>query len=192
MSLNSKLPDVGTSIFTRIGVLAKRTAALNLAQGFPDFGVDPELPKLIDAYTRDGYNQYAPDIGVPALRHAISKKKALLYGYAPDPDTEITVTIGATEALFSSFQALVHPGDEVIYFEPAYDSYTPGIRLAGGVPIPCHLSAPDFKINWADVEAKISGNTRMIVINNPHNPAGKILEQSDLERLAIHFSGARY
>lgn len=183
MTLHSKLPDVNTSIFTRIGGLANAAKALNLAQGFPDFGVDPLLPELIDQFTRKGYNQYAPDIGVADLRKAISQKKGLLYGYAPDPDQEITITIGATEALFSTFQALIHSGDEVIYFEPAYDSYAPGIRLAGGIPVPINLNPPDFKISWANVEAMITDHTKMVVINNPHNPSGSILTHQDLEQL---------
>ncbi|MEM9836385.1 MAG: aminotransferase class I/II-fold pyridoxal phosphate-dependent enzyme, partial [Bacteroidota bacterium] len=183
MNLTSKLPTVGTSIFTRIGRLAHAAGALNLAQGFPNFPVDPALPQLIDTYTRAGKNQYAPDIGVAALREAISQKITGLYGYSPDPETEITVTIGATEGIFSSLQALIHPGDEVLYFAPAYDSYLPGIQLAGGVPVAINLHPPHFKIDWNEVRNKITSRTRMIIINNPHNPSGTILSAEDLMAL---------
>ncbi|PHI19499.1 methionine aminotransferase [Lewinellaceae bacterium SD302] len=183
MQITSKLPDVGTSIFTRIGMMASKYQCLNLAQGFPNFGVDPRLPELIDQHTKAGKNQYAPATGVTELRRAISRKKELLYGYAPNPDTEITVTIGATEAIFSSIQALVHPGDEVIYFEPAYDSYVPAIRLAGGQPIALSLNAPDFEVNWDEVRQKINERTRLIIINNPHNPSGTIWSEADMHEL---------
>lgn len=189
MQITSKLPDVGTSIFTRIGKLSRQFDALNLAQGFPDFGVDKRLPELIDHYTKAGYNQYAPDTGVAPLRDAISKKIAGLYDYTPDVNQEITVTIGATEAIFSSLQALVHPGDEVLYFEPAYDSYAPGIRLAGGIAVPIPLEAPHFKIDWDRVAEMINERTRMIIINNPHNPAGTTFKAADLLRLQKLLAG---
>ncbi len=182
-SIRSKLPDVRTSIFTRIGRLAKQHGALNLAQGFPDFGVHPQLPTRLAHHASAGRNQYAPDVGVYRLRQAISAKKERLYGYAPDPATEITVTNGATEALFSTFAALLHPGDEVIYFEPAYDSYVPGIRLAGGIPIPIALDVPAFRVDWKRVAKTIGPRTRMIVINNPHNPSATTLTANDLEEL---------
>lgn len=183
MTIPSKLPDVGISIFTRVGQMARAAGALNLAQGFPDFGVDPELPRLIDHYTRAGYNQYAPDVGVAELRRAISGMLGLLYGYAPDVNQEITVTIGATEGLFSSFQALIHPGDEVIYCEPAYDSYAPGIRLAGGTPVAVHMEPPGFDLSPDRIAAKISPRTRMIVLNNPHNPTGRVFSSGFMQEL---------
>ena len=181
--IKSKLPNVGTSIFTRIARLAKEHGALNLAQGFPSFGVHPHLPERLAHHAAAGRNQYAPDIGVTKLRRAIGTKIERLYGYAPDPATEITVTCGATEALSSAFLALVHPGDEVIYFEPAYDCYVPGILLAGGTPVPIPLDAPHFRIDWDRVRTTVGPRTRMILINNPHNPSGTMLTAQDLEHL---------
>ena len=185
----SKLPEVETSIFTRIAQLAVKHDALNLAQGFPDFGIHPDLADSLAKHAADGRNQYAPAIGIEALRRAISEKNARLYGYGPDPDTEVTVTNGATEALSSAFLALIHQGDEVIYFEPAYDSYVPGIRLAGGTPVPIALDAPDFRIDWVAVREKIGPATRMIVINNPHNPSGTVLAAADLDALQALTTG---
>ena len=179
----SKLPGSELSIFTRIARLAAERGALNLAQGFPDFGVNPDLPERLAHHAAAGRNQYAPYIGIEPLRRAISAKNERLYGYAPDPETEITVTTGATEAISSALLAFARAGDEVIYFEPAYDCYLPGILLAGGTPVPLALDAPDFRIDWERVEATVGERTRMIIINNPHNPSATVLTAADMAAL---------
>jgi methionine aminotransferase len=187
--LTSRLPEVGTSIFAVMSKMAADCGAINLSQGFPDFPVDHDLIDLIHKHMRAGHNQYAPMPGVSALRQALAEVIATTYPYAPDPDTEITITAGATEALFSSIAAFTAPGSEVIFFEPAYDCYSPAIRLNGGIPVPIAL-APPFRIDWQQVEDKISPATRVIIINTPHNPAGVVLQPADLhhlERLAQKF-----
>lgn len=183
MQIHSKLPDVGTTIFTRMSRLAAQHGAINLSQGFPDFPVDQRLKDSISHYVQEGYNQYAPMIGLLELRQAIAAKKARLYDCVLDPETEITVTCGATEAIFSTIAALVRPGDEVIVFEPAYDCYGPAVRLNGGVTVPIQLRGPDYRIDWNEVSSKLSPQTRMIMINTPHNPTGTVLEATDLEAL---------
>jgi len=182
--LSSKLPWVGTTIFTVMSKLAAETGAINLSQGFPGFDCSPELVALVDQYMRKGFNQYAPMTGVPALREALARKTADQYGVSYHPETEVTVTSGATEALFAAITAVVRPGDEVIVFEPAYDSYVPAIELNGGVPVYVTLTPPTYAIDWAEVEAKITDRTRLILVNTPHNPTGYVWSPDDLAQLA--------
>ena len=184
MSLISKLPQVGTTIFTTMSRMALEENAINLAQGFPGFGSDPVLLELVAKYTRGGFNQYAPMSGVSELKLALAIKTQVTQGYYPDPESEVTVVSGATEALFAAFTAIVHPGDEVIVLEPAYDSYVPAITLNGGIPIFVPLQSPDFSVDWDLVASKISSKTRAIVINSPHNPSGYVWSQEDVDNLA--------
>lgn len=184
----SRLPDVGTSIFSVMSKMALENNAINLSQGFPDFPVSEELIELIYRNLRDGYNQYAPMPGVPALRKGIAEVISQTYQRSVDPETEITITAGGTEALFASIAALIGAGDEAILFDPSYDSYDPAIRLNGGVPIHLNLLPPSFAVDWNEVKKKISPRTRMIIINTPHNPSGAVLSEQDiqqLERLAV-------
>lgn len=183
MHIDSKLPDVGTTIFTQMSQLAAQYGAINLSQGFPNFPVDQRLKNLISHYVQGGYNQYAPMAGLLELRQAIARKKSLLYGCTLDPETEITITCGATEAIFSAISALVRAGDEVIIFEPAYDCYTPAITVNCGVTVPIRLRSPDYRIDWDEVRSKLTSRTRMIMINSPHNPTGAVLGATDLEVL---------
>lgn len=183
MNIHSRLPEVGTTIFTIMSKMALEHGAINLSQGFPDFPVDQKLVDLIYARMREGFNQYAPMPGVPALRNIIAEVISKTYNRSTDPETEVTVTAGGTEALFSVIAALVHPGDEVIVFDPAYDSYNPAIRLNGGVPVHINLTFPDFSIDWQEVKSKITPRTRMIMINTPHNPTGAVLSETDLKML---------
>ncbi len=179
----SRLPAVGTTIFTVMSRLAQECGAINLSQGFPDFSAEDLLFERVSHWMRAGHNQYAPMAGVPALREAIAAKVAALYGASYDPETEITVTAGATQALFTAVAALVHPGDEVIVFAPVYDSYVPSIELAGGVVKRARLSAPDYRPDWAAVRALVSPKTRMIMINTPHNPSGTVWSPDDMRAL---------
>ena len=183
MIVSSKLPGVGTTIFTVMSALAQEHGAINLAQGFPDFPSSQRLNELVAHYMRQGYNQYAPMAGVPILRQRIAEKIDGLYGVKIDPDQEITITCGATEGIFTAIGALVSPGDEVIIFEPAYDSYRPSIELFGGVTKSFELSAPDYTIDWDRLMRLISMKTRMIIINTPQNPIGKILKPADMQAL---------
>lgn len=183
MIVSSKLPGVGTTIFTVMSALAQEHGAINLAQGFPDFPSSQRLNELVAHYMRQGYNQYAPMAGVPILRQRIAEKIDGLYGVKIDPDQEITITCGATEGIFTAIGALVSPGDEVIIFEPAYDSYRPSIELFGGVTKSFELSAPDYTIDWDRLRRLISMKTRMIIINTPQNPIGKILKPADMQAL---------
>ncbi len=180
----SRLPNVGTTIFTVMSKLAQDCGAINLSQGFPDFSAEDVLFERVGHWMRAGHNQYAPMAGVPALRVAIAAKVWVLYGTDYDPEREITVTAGATQALFTAVAALVHPGDEVIVFEPVYDSYVPAIELAGGVVRRARLAAPDYRPDWAAVRALVSRRTRMIMINTPHNPSGTVWSADDLRELA--------
>ncbi len=183
MNLKSRLPEVGTSIFTVMSRMALDYGAINLSQGFPDFPVSEELIDLIHQKMKDGYNQYAPMPGAPALRTAIAAVVQKTYQRPTDPETEITITAGGTEAIFAAIAALIGAGDEVILFDPAYDSYNPAIRLNGGVPIHLNLVPPDFSIDWSEVKKKVTPRTRMIMVNTPHNPAGSVLGESDLKEL---------
>ena len=184
MELKSKLPAVGTTIFTRMSQLAQQHGALNLSQGFPDF---PAEPRLLDALNRQvlaGLNQYAPMPGVPELRQQISRLIERVYGVQVCADSEVTITSGATEALFVAIQALVRTGDEVIVFDPAYDSYQPAVELAGGKTVHIQLCAPDYRVDWAAVERRISDRTRLIIVNSPHNPTGMVFTDLDWQALA--------
>lgn len=188
LKIQSRLPDIGTSIFAVMSRMAMEHQAINLSQGFPDFAVSEELVTLIHNNLKAGHNQYAPMPGVPALRQVIAETVSRTYDRETDAEAEVTVTAGGTEALFSTIAALVNAGDEVILFDPSYDSYAPAIRLNGGIPVPISLSAPDFAIDWKEVESHVRGSTRMIIINTPHNPSGAVLGASDLaalERLAL-------
>jgi methionine aminotransferase len=189
--LQSRLPSVGTTVFTLMSNLANEHGAVNLGQGFPDFGCDPRLLDLVDGAMRAGQNQYPPMPGVPALRELIAAKIQALYGHAYDAATEITVTAGATQALTTAIFCAVHPGDEVIIVEPAYDSYLPAVQLAGGVPVTVsmQLDASGYRMPWEAIAAAVTPRTRMIVINSPHNPTGSILRRSDLDTLAAIVDG---
>ncbi len=181
--ISSKLPNVGVTIFTVMSKLANDAGAINLSQGFPDFNVAPELRELVAKYMAAGQNQYAPMQGVPALRQRIAQKTKELYGASYDPDTEITVTSGATEAIFSAVTCAVNPGDEVILFEPAYDAYVPDILLAGGIPVYVTMKYPDYHIDWNEVKDAITKKTRLLVLNSPHNPTGAVLGPDDMKAL---------
>jgi len=182
--IESKLPNVGTTIFTIMSGLANETGAINLSQGFPSFEVSRELIDLYNQAMVNNHNQYAPMPGLLSLREELSKKTQKLYGAYYNPDTEITITAGGTQALYTAITALVHKGDEVIIFEPAYDSYKPAIELAGGIVKPYSLTPPDYRINWEEVKSMITDKTKLIMINTPHNPSGTILSKQDLESLA--------
>lgn len=182
--LRSKLPNVGTTIFTRMSALAEEYRAFNLAQGFPEFDCAPDLQRLVDKYIRSGKNQYAPMPGVLPLREAISRKTFAASGREYHPVTEITITSGATEALFVAISAVVYPGDEVIVFEPAYDSYVPAIELSGGIPVFVTLDPQYETIDWDIVRSRITEKTSAIIINTPHNPTGKVWKAGDLQQLA--------
>jgi methionine aminotransferase len=182
--ITSKLPDVGTSIFTVMSAMAAEYGADNLSQGFPEFDPDPWLKDRVNYYIQSGHNQYAPMMGTAELRQAIRDKLIDYYGQTRNADTEITITSGATEAIFAAIHCAVSPGDEVIMFDPSYDCYDPVTRLAGGIPVHIPMDAVDFSINWASVQKKISPRTRMIIINSPHNPSGATLTTDDLNQLA--------
>ncbi|CAI0748512.1 Methionine aminotransferase [Serratia liquefaciens] len=179
----SKLPDVGTTIFTVIGQLSAEHQALNLSQGAPNFACEPQLVEAVSQAMRAGHNQYAPMSGVAALRIALADKVERLYGTRYDANEEITVIASASEGLYSAISALVHPGDEVIYFEPAFDSYAPIVRLQGATPVAIKLSLEDLHIDWDEVAAAINSKTRMIIVNSPHNPTGSVFGEHDIERL---------
>jgi methionine aminotransferase len=184
LSLRSKLPGTGVSIFAVMSKLAAEQGAVNLGQGAPDFDCDPALVDAVAQYMREGHNQYAPMAGVPRLREALSRKYETVYGRRYDPVTEITITSGATEALYSTLTALVHPGDEVIVFLPAYDAYVPVVELCGGTPVFVPLEAPGYRIDWDAVRRKVTARTRAIMINSPHNPTGMVINDRDVRELA--------
>jgi methionine aminotransferase len=181
--IQSKLPRVGTTIFTAMSSLAMEHNAINLGQGFPDFGMDPELIAGVEKAMRDGHNQYVHMCGLPALRERISEKVKNSYNADVHPDTEITITPGGTYAIYTALTTIIQPGDEVILFEPAYDSYIPNIEINGGIPVPIALKYPDYSIDWELVQQKISPKTKAIMINTPHNPSGAVLSESDLKQL---------
>lgn len=180
--MKSKL-NVSETIFTTITQMAKQHNAINLGQGFPDFEMDPELINLVNEAMISGHNQYAHQRGVQPLREAISEKIKFLYDNNVDPDTEICVTPGATYAIYTALTALLFPGDEVIVFEPAYDSYIPNIEINGAIPVLIPLTFPGYKIDWDRVKSAITPNTKMIMINSPHNPSGSVLTKEDMEVL---------
>ena len=183
LQARSKLPDVGTTIFTVIGQLAAEHNALNLSQGAPNFAPDPKLIDGVARAMREGHNQYAPMAGIDTLREALAQKMETLYGTRYDPADEVTVIASASEGLYSTISALVHPGDEVIYFEPSFDSYAPIVRLQGATPVAIKLSLDGFRVDWDEVAAKITPKTRMIIINTPHNPTATVFDAADVERL---------
>ena len=183
MSLNSKLPSVGTTIFTVMSKLAADEGAINLSQGYPDFDGPPLLLERVSHYLTNGYNQYPPMAGIEPLRGAIANKVRTLYGAAVDPETEVTVTSGATEALFCAVTAVIRPGDEAIVFDPCYDSYEPAVTLAGGTCRHIPLYAPDFRIDWNRVADAIGPKTRLIMTNTPHNPTGAVWGPADIDGL---------
>ena len=180
----TKLPKVGTTIFTVMSQLAAEHGAVNLGQGFPDFDVPARLVDAVDRAMRAGHNQYPPMTGVAALREAIADKTAALYGYRPDPDAEVTVTSGATEAIFNAVHAVVRAGDEVVVLDPAYDCYEPAIDLAGGRAVHVPLDPATFAPDWARVRAAIGPKTRMLIVNSPHNPSGAMLTADDMAELS--------
>jgi methionine aminotransferase len=182
-ALRSRLPATGTTIFSVMSALAARHDAVNLGQGFPDYPIDPKLIDLVTAAMQAGHNQYPLMAGVAALREAIALKVQRLCGRTYDPEHEVTVTTGATQAIFTSIGALAHPGDEVIVFEPAYDSYVPAVRLAGATPVTLPLTFPDYRIDWPAVRAAIGPRTRLIVVNSPNNPGTSVLSAADLDAL---------
>ncbi len=181
--LQSKLPDVGTTIFTRMSALAQEHQALNLSQGFPDFPPPHSLRAALARHALEGHNQYAPMAGLPALRQAIAAQLARHRGVHCDPETEITVVPGATEAIYCAITACVRHGDEVILLDPCYDSYRPAVILAGGVPVHVPMSAPAFAPDWERIEQSITPRTRLLVINSPHNPTGAVMSREDLLQL---------
>jgi len=187
--LASKLPNVGTTIFTVMSQLAAEHGAVNLGQGFPDFDVPPRLVDALARAMREGHNQYAPATGLPSLRAAIADKTARCTGWRPDPDTEVTVTSGASEAILDAVHAVVRPGDEVIVLDPCYDCYEPAIELAGGVAVHVPLDPATFAPDWDAVAAAVTPRTRMLVTNTPHNPSGAMFDEDDIGRLAALLEG---
>ena len=182
-SIQSKLPAVGTTIFTIISSLAAGHKAVNLGQGFPDFSMNEVLTGLVNKAMQQGNNQYVHMCGLPALRKSIAEKCESLYTTAINPDTEITITPGGTYAIYTAFTTILQSGDEVILFEPAYDSYIPNIEINGGIAIPIALTFPGYKIDWQEVKNKITSRTKAIIINSPHNPTGSVLDENDIEQL---------
>ncbi len=182
-SINSKLKDVGTSIFSKMTKMAIDNNALNLSQGFPDFNPPDELLKLVSYYQNKGYNQYAPMPGVKTLRENICKKISILYGKEYNFETEITITSGATQAIYTAITTVVNKDDEVIIFEPAYDSYVPSLIASGGKPVFVPLKLPEYKIDWQQLEKSITAKTKLIIINSPHNPTGGVINHADLIKL---------
>jgi methionine aminotransferase len=183
-ALSSKLPEVGTTIFTVMSRRARELDALNLGQGFPDYDIDPRLTELVAQAMAAGHNQYAPMEGLPALRERIAARLASSYALAVDPETDITITLGATEGIYSAIQAVVGAGDEVIAFDPAYDSYEPAVRLAGGRCVRLPLAQPGFRYDWERVRQALNERTRLVIFNSPHNPACSVAGRADLDGLA--------
>ena len=187
--VTSKLPDVGVSIFAVMTRLANEHGAINLSQGFPDFDCDPALVEAVARAMRDGHNQYAPMPGVLALREAIAGKVQHCYGASYDAQTEIQIVSGATAGLYATLTAFVQPGDEVLLFEPCYDSYVPVIRLSGGTPVFASLRYPDYRVDWDEVKRAITPRTRAILVNTPHNPTGVAWTEDDMRRLTALVDG---
>jgi methionine aminotransferase len=184
-SIVSKLPQVGTTIFTTMSALAAEVGAINLSQGFPDYECSPELIELVNKAMKDGHNQYAPMAGVKALRDQIAYKTKKLHGADYDPDTEITITAGGTQAIFTAICAVIHPNDEVIVFEPAFDCYAPAIKLMGGIVKSLELEpGNNYRIDWAMVKKLLNNRTKLIILNSPHNPTATILHREDIDELS--------
>ena len=181
--IQSKLPDVGTTIFTVMSQMAVEYNAVNLGQGFPDFPMSEELTSLVAKAMNDGFNQYVHMNGLPLLRKRLAEKAQKLYNTELDPETQITVTPGGTYAIYTALTTVLNPGDEVIVFEPAYDSYIPNIEINGAKPVLISLRFPDYSIPWEEVRKKINARTRMIMINSPHNPTGAVLTEHDITEL---------
>lgn len=181
--VRTKLPQVGTTIFTIMSELSRKEDAINLSQGFPDFGVDQKLLDLVSKYMNSGYNQYAPMPGILPLREVLAQKVYNSYSMEYDPETEITITSGATQAIYSAISAVVKDDDEVIIFTPAYDCYGPTVELNGGKPVYVQLQAPEYSIDWNEVKKAVNYRTKMIIINTPHNPTGTILTAHDMREL---------
>lgn len=189
MQIKSKLPNVGTTIFTVMSALATEHKAVNLGQGFPDYPMSEELTAKVAEAMKNGYNQYAPMPGLIGLRESIAEKVEFLYQTKVNPDTEITITPGGTYAIYSSLTAILQPGSEVILFEPAYDSYIPNIEINGAKAVPLPLTYPDYKIDWDLVRASITAKTKAILINSPHNPTGSVLDKNDIAELKSVVAG---
>lgn len=189
MQFTSKLPNLGTTIFSVMSALARQHNAINLSQGFPNFDCDPLLKDLVTHYIQEGYNQYCPMVGLPALTTLLAQKIESLYGSVYHPAEEINITSGATQAIFSAIHAFIHPKDEVIIIEPAYDCYAPSIQLAGGIVRPYAITAPDWQINWEELAQLITPKTKMILLNSPHNPSGSLLTMADFEALSALVEG---
>ncbi len=184
IAINSKLPQAGTTIFTVMSALAAEVGAINLSQGFPDYETSPELIELVNQAMKNGFNQYAPMAGYMPLREEISRKTEKLYGAHYNPDTEITITAGGTQAVFTAIAAVINPNDEVIIFEPAFDCYAPAIMVAGGIVKSLELEPPDYRIKWDMVKRLINNRTKMIILNSPHNPTATILHKEDIDALS--------
>ena len=182
--ITSKLPNVGITIFTQMSQLAASSGALNLSQGFPDFDGPQALRDALGWHVANGHNQYCPMTGLPALRQQVAAKIARSYGVSVDAEDEVTITPGATQAIFCAIQAVIHSGDEVIVFDPAYDSYEPSVALAGGRCVHVQLAAKDFSIDFQALKDALSPRTRMIILNSPHNPSGALISRAELEQLA--------
>lgn len=183
MIINSKLPDVGTTIFTVMSGLATQYNAVNLGQGFPDYSMSPELVSLVNDAMRADYNQYVPMQGYMPLREALAEKAELLYGAKINPDTQITITPGGTYAIYTALTTVLQPGDEVIVFQPGYDSYIPNVEINGAIPVLIDLKFPQYNIDWDEVRRRITPKTRMIMLNTPHNPTGSIINEDDIQHL---------
>lgn len=179
----SKLPNVKTTIFTTVGNLARKHKAIDLSQGFPNFEANPKLMALVNKAMKQGHNQYAPMQGYYGLREIIAEKIEKLHGKSYNPSTEITLTVGATQAIYTAVTAFVHPGDEVIVIKPAYDCYEPAIEVNGGIPVYVQLKANDYSVDWEEFKSKITSKTRMVIINTPHNPSGRIFSKADMLKL---------
>ena len=183
VQITSKLPTVGTSIFTVMSAMASQHNAINLGQGYPDFQMNEELMALVNDAMEKGFNQYVPMQGYMPLRESIAEKVFSLYNNSVDPVSQITITPGGTYAIYTSLTTVLQPGDEVIIFEPAYDSYIPNVEINGAMPVLISLRFPEYKINWDEVKKKISPKTRMIMLNSPHNPTGAVLTEEDISQL---------
>jgi len=181
--IKSKLPNVGTTIFTIMSGLANEVGAINLSQGFPNFPASEKLISLVNQYMKKGMNQYAPMQGIMPLRELLSEKMENLYGTKYKPDTEINITSGGTQAIYTAISAVIHPGDEVIVIEPAYDCYIPAIEMSGGIPVYAQLKSPDFKVDWSQIKSLVSPRTKMIMLNTPHNPTGSVWTADDMLQL---------
>ncbi|HJW23893.1 MAG TPA: pyridoxal phosphate-dependent aminotransferase [Rhodocyclaceae bacterium] len=188
-AVDSRFPNLGTTIFTVMSRMAAECGAINLSQGFPDFQAEPALFDAVHRHMLAGRNQYAPMAGMPELRQAVADKVEALYGTRFDVESEVTVTAGATQAIFTAIAAFVRPGDEVIVFEPVYDSYVPAIETVGGIAVPAQLHFPDYAPDWDEVARLVTPKTRMVIVNSPHNPTGSLLTAADLDRLAALVRG---